>query len=279
MLLPWSMHSHVSAQQPALADVLSLAAQYVGALNDTSRVLLCQESYKHTFIKVMVNAAGSVERLPQGGHEWVAELAVMATPDDVKNGFPWIEFRDILTLDGKPQHKGVSRLGMLVSEPIAIAGPEAIKITRETTGTQFGRLDRVLLLPRLSFVFLDVFNQSRFAFRKGGDRTIQGVKTWEVKFEEKAVPTIIAATTGRDAPSTGSFWIDPATGHVLASRLKNGDSSTLYDEMLVNYALDPATGLWLPATMSNKTTDSEESRELEGKGTFKNWRFVPRTAK
>jgi len=29
------------------------------------------------------------------------------------------------------------------------------------------------------------------------------VKTWQVTFQEKATPTIIASTNGKDAPSTG----------------------------------------------------------------------------
>jgi hypothetical protein len=168
---------------------------------------------------------------------------------------------------------------MLATKPLAIAGPEATKITRETSSTQFGRLDRAVLLPRLTCVFLHAANQPRFVFKKGGERTIQRVKTWEVKFQEKTSPTIISSTNGKDAPSTGSFWIDPATGHILASLLKNGDSSALYDELTVTYARDQTTGLWLPATLADKTTDAEEGRELEGKGTFANWRVVPRTAK
>jgi hypothetical protein len=269
----------VLAQQPELPDVLALAAKYVSVFADPTHVLYCEERYKHTFQKLIVNAQGSAERLPQGGHNFVAELAVVATPSDEKNGLPWLEFRDIVSLDGKPERDGKSRLGTLLAQPIALAGPEALRITRETSSTQSGRFDRALLLPRLACIFLHAVNQPRFVFRKGGDRTIQDVKTWEVKFQEKGVPTIISATTGRDAPSTGSFWIDPATGHVLASMLKNGDSSALFDELSVMYAHDPTTDLWLPTTMSDKTTDIEESRELEGTGTFKNWRIAPRTAK
>ncbi len=134
----------------------------------------------------------------------------------------------------------------------------------------------MVVLPRLSALFLHAVNQPRFAFTKGGGRTIQGVKTTEVKFQEKGVPTIIRSSTGQDAPSSGSFWIDPATGAVLGSFLKNGDSSALYDELTITYALDPATGLWLPASLAEKMYDSQDEKEIDGKGTFKGWRFAPR---
>ena len=91
----------------------------------------------------------------------------------------------------------------------------------------------MVLLPRLPAIFLHAVNQPRFAFTKGGNRTIKGVKTVEVKFQENGRPTILRASHGRDAPSNGSFWIDPATGAVLASFLKNGDSSAVYDELTI----------------------------------------------
>jgi hypothetical protein len=87
-----SMHSNVSAQQTSLSDVLARAAEYVTAFADPSRVILCEERYEHTFVRLMINMAGSVERLPQGSHNWVAEMATVATPDDEKSGFPWLEF-------------------------------------------------------------------------------------------------------------------------------------------------------------------------------------------
>ena len=278
-VLTASPSGRVSTQQPAMADVLARAAQSVTAFADPSRLSVCEESYKHTFLRLMVNAAGQIERLPQGGHEWTAELAITATPQDERAGFPWMEFRDIVMFDRKPARDGVSRLGMLATQPWNTAGPEAMKITRDTAGTQFGRLDRAVLLPRLACLFLHAANQPRFVFRKAGERKIEGINTWEIKYQEKATPTIVLSTAGKDAPSTGSLWVDPATGQVLQSVLKNGDSSALYDEMTVKYALDQTIGLWLPASLADKTIDVEEEREVEGKGTFKKWRIVPRTAK
>ena len=279
LLIGMSARVQPFAQQPTLPDVLARAAQYVTAFADPSRILVCEERYTHTLLRVMINTNGGVERNPLGGHDFVAELAVAATPGDEKSGFPWLEFRDILTLDAKPAHGGGSRLGTLATQPFGVAGPEALKITKETSSARTGRLGRAVLLPRLTFLFLHAANQPRFAFKKGGERTLQGVRTWEVKYQEKTAPTIIAASNGKDAPCTGSFWVDPATGQVYLSLLKNGDSSALYAEMTVTYALDQATGLRLPASLDEKTVDTDESQEGTASGTFKQWRVVPRTAK
>ena len=58
----------------------------------------------------------------------------------------------------------------------------------------------------------------------------------------------------------GRFWIDPATGAVLGSFLKNGDSSALYDELTTTYALDQATSLWLPVSLVEKMYQTRRTR-------------------
>ena len=275
-LLLASARGAVFAQQPTLEDLLAKAAQYVTAFTDPSRALVCEEAYEHTYYRRMMNSAGGSERVPQNTRRWVAEKIVLATPAEDKDGFPWTEFRDIVSLDKKPSRDGVSRLPKLLVEPKIPDITAATAITRETTNTQTGRLDRMVLLPRLPAVFVHAANQPRFTFTKGGGRTLLGVKTIEVKFQEKGAPTIIKTSLGNDAPCSGSLWIDPATGAVLASFLKNGDSSALYDELTTTYALDQATSLWLPVSLVEKMYDSEDEKEIDGKGTFKGWRFAPR---
>jgi len=275
-LLIASARGAVFAQQPTLEEVLAKAAQYVTAFADPSRALVCEEAYEHTYYRRMMNTGGGSERVPQNTRRWVAEKVVMPTPTEEKAGFPWIEFRDIVSLDKKPARDGVSRLPKLLIEPKVPNLAEALQITKESTGTQVGRLERMVVLPRLLSVFLHAVNQPRFTFSKGGNRTIKGVKTVEAKFQEKGSPTILKSSSGQDAPSNGSFWIDPATGAVLASFLKNGDSSAVYDELTITYALDAATNLWLPASLGERMFDSEDEKEIDGKGTFTNWRAVPR---
>ncbi len=139
-----------------------------------------------------------------------------------------------------------------------------------------GRLSRADLIPRLAFVFLHAANQPRFEFTRSGNRTIDGVKTREVRFKEVARPTIIRASDGKDAPSEGSFWIDPATGEVLMSRIRNADSSSLSLVQTLTFRRDEATGLRLPASMEEKVVDDDDAIRVEGTSTFSKWRIVPR---
>jgi len=282
-LLPAARIS-VSAQQPTLPDVLHKAAEAVAPLADPSRMYACDELYKQSFTRLKEtgqNLTGMATRSGVEGdttniREWIAELAVVDTPDNEALGQPWIEFRDVTKLDGKPLRDGKSRLGTLATQPIGVAGPDALDITQDTARLRFGRFLRAVLLPRLPQVFLYATNQARFEFKKAGERTIDGTKTWEVKFQEKTKPTIYRASGDKDAPTSGSFWIDPATGRVLVCTYKNGEPNSVFSEITITYELDQATGLSLPAKLTEKTVDDDDQSRVEATGTFTKWRVVPR---
>jgi hypothetical protein len=69
---------------------------------------------------------------------------------------------------------------------------------------RLGLFLRAGTLPHAAVVFLHAANQPRFEFKKGSEKTIDGVKTWEVRYVEKARPTISMAGQ-TPAPCTGSF--------------------------------------------------------------------------
>jgi hypothetical protein len=259
----------------------------MAAFTDTTRIIACEERYKQNLLRrrsVLAEAelhplrSSQHEMVGVDNREWIAELVLAATPANAPLGFPWMEFRDIVSVRGKPLRDGTSRLGMLVTRPLEAAGPEALAITRDAAGFILGRFVRAIDLPRLALVFLHAANQPRFEFSKGGNRAIEGVKTWEVKYREKVTPSIIRGGGGTEAPSSGSFWIDPATGRVLMSVLKSADSSTIYDELTVTYHDDSATGLCLPAELKESIVDDDAGQRVDATATFTGWRIVSRTA-
>ena len=197
-----------------------------------------------------------------------------ATPGNQAGGFPWMEFRDVIEVNGKPVRDGRSRLAFLASEPLDTAGAQAVAVSQDAAAFLFGRLARAIDVPRAAVLFLHPANQSRVQFTKGGTRRIDGVQTIEVRFKETGRPTIIRGSGDRDAPSSGSFWIDPRTGNVLMSILKSPDSSTVFDELTITYREEPATGLWLPAQLKERIVDDDAGLRVEATATFTNWRVV-----
>ncbi len=275
-------------QQPTIADVLARAASAVAPLADINRVILGEERYRQT-LRIRKNSFGTpnggfktdlVEMVAAERREWVAELALAATPANEALGYPWMEFRDIVSVGGKRQRDGASRLGILVAGPPDVAGPEAVAVTREATGFVLGRLVRAINLPRLAVVFLHASNQPRFEFKRAGDRTIDGVKTWEVKYRERTTPTIIRMSgEANDAPSSGSFWIDPSTGRVLRSTLRSAESATIRDDLVVSYRYHAESGACLPFELTETIVDEDAGQQVDGTATFANWRVVPRPAR
>jgi hypothetical protein len=285
VLLP-PARAWVSAQQPSLPSILARAAERVAGFTQPTRIIACEERYKQKLEKVRaivgfdyagpVGSRSEVEAVGIDAREWIAEVAIVATPANEVVGFPWMEFRDVVSVNGKPVRDGTSRLGVLATDSAVAGGRRAVEISREAADFVFGHLARAIDVPRAALLFLHPQNQPRFEFKKGGQKTIDGVRTVEVKFVEKTKPTIIRASGGKDSPSSGSFWIDPATGHVLMSLLKSADSSTVFDELTVTYREDPATGLWLPAELKERIMDDDAGLRVQATATFTNWRVVPR---
>ena len=276
------------AQQPALADVLAKAGERAAALSDTTRVLTCEERYKQILERVREligfdsgagNPSGSHSEVSAVGMDsrvWVAELVILATPGNQDVGLPFREFRDVVSIDGKPVRDGQSRLANLAAFSPEVAGFKALEASQDASGFLFGRFTRAVDIPRAALLFLHPANQSRFELKKGGQRTIDGVKTWEIKFKEKVTPTIIRGSGDKDAPSVGSFWVDPETGDVLESYLKSADMKEVYDELTVTYRKDPESGLRLPATLVERIMDELAGQRVQGTATFTKWRSVPR---
>jgi hypothetical protein len=273
-----------AAQQPTLTDVLARAGERATALAEGTRVLICEERYEQKYEKARalvgfeysgpVGARNDVSYNGIDQREWAAEVALAATPRSTEAGFPWMEFRDVLTVNGKPHGAASSRLGMLVRDTSGAAVAQALEISQSSATLLFGRLMRAVDIPRTATLFLHPANQPRFEFRKGGQKRIDGVQAMEIRFEEKRKPTIVRASGDLDSPSKGSLWVDPATGNVLMSLLKSADSSTVYDELTVTYRVVAEVGTTLPAEVSERIMDEDAGARVLATTTFSNWHAV-----
>jgi hypothetical protein len=273
-----SIPVNLGARQPALADLLVKAGERASALADTTRVLVCEERYKQTLEKER-QSAGSVQSGPRefnslDQREWIAALTLAATPNSTGLGYPWMEFRDVLSVNGKVQGSGVSRLDPLTNDTTGRAVVQAIKISQSSAAFMFGRLERAIELPRAATLFLHPENQPRFEFKMAGKKKVDGVQAVEIRFEEKRKPTIVRGSGDRDAVTKGSLWIDPLKGNLLMSVFKNADSPEVYDEITVMYRVVPEVGLALPSEMSERIIDEEVATRVLATATFSNWHAV-----
>ena len=234
-----------------LNDVLARAGEAARAFAVPDRRIVCEESDRLTILKKppFMGVGNSVDDpAPVATRTIAATLSVSPSALDAKaTNAPWEEVRQIVSA-GRLQPAGPSkswRVGYAPDVPVIWSAP----------------------LPRLAAVLLYPTNQPRFVFTKAGERRINGANTWEVQFRETAMPALLTA------PINGSLWVDPASGQVLRSVIRIAKSGPI-DEMTVTYALDRATGLWLPSALKQRT-DLRDWTFVENSATFTKCRAVP----
>ena len=185
------------------------------------------------------------ERVKLEGRPWVAEFAIAAGPE-------------------------LERLGF--------AGDSATTAQSAQAGLDF--LGRPALLARVVALFLHAVNQPRFVFELGGTREKPRVVQRELRFktrpESANLPSPVGVVT---MPTSGSFWIDEATGSVHESMLKFAafPNQRGSNWMSLAFGAHLATGLWLPESMDHYLAWANEA--IEEGAEYKNCRAVPRAAK
>jgi len=173
----------------------------------------------------------------------------------------WMPFRDVVEVDGVSLSDREGRLTKLFLERPATAIQQARAIAEESARFNIGSIGRTINVPTLPLLFLKRVNVARFALKDGREETLGGIRARVVKYSERSRPTFISNSRGTDLPASGSFWIDPQTGCVLATRMDVSDA--LVDvKALVTYAPDPASGLWVPSEMREQYRRDTDDRDF-----------------
>jgi hypothetical protein len=127
----------------------------------------------------------------------------------------------------------------------------ARRISEESARFNVGPVTRTFNVPTSSLFFFVPTNLSRFAFQQDGSERIDGIETRKIAFQEVSAPTLIMTAAGRDVPSSGTLWVNPADGSVLRTRLTvleyAGASS--FATVDVTYRREPSIDLLVPALM------------------------------
>jgi len=82
-----------------------------------------------------------------------------------------------------------------------------------------------------------------------------------VNYSERSRPTLIRGNRGANVPAAGTFWIDPGSGCVLATRMDVSDGDVQV-KGLVTYLPDAASGLWVPAEMREQYLRSSDATDF-----------------
>ncbi len=182
----------------------------------------------------------------------------------------WTQYRDAFEVDGQPVRDREQRVQKLFLENPAMASRLAEQISNESARYNVGTLTRTINTPLLALAYLMPARINGLSFRREGEETVEGIRAARLEFEEKGRPTLVHPVTGPgDVPANGTFWVDPASGRILMTRItvlagRNQMTTT------VVYKPSVRLGLWLPAQMDERS--SQPSEEVEGRALYSNYR-------
>ena len=225
---------------PSLNETLRAAAAYLEVFPLKAAGLLVQEDYSQQLHTTTVMT-----------RHLRSDVLIMPDPD---NG--WLEFRDVFEVDGRPVRDRTDRLADLFARPRGDTREQMRRIVAE--GARFnldaivaGRtVSRTLNAPTAAMWFLRGINQKRSSFTAPDRATVAERAAAVVRFRETTRPRIIHTNNG--AAARGAFWIDLDTGAVLRSEFSLAnlrDGIQTEATIRVDYAFEPAAGIWMPRAM------------------------------
>ena len=221
--------------QPASAsldDVLRRMGEYVSSYGEQASVIVAVEKYTQT----LTSWDGGTFR----PRHLVAELAMVKTGDEGE----WTGFRDVVQVDGTRVVDRQDRLRSILTKRDGTL-TEARRLADESSRFNVGPVIRNFNVPTTALFFLSTANQPRFSFTRKGEKTVDGVSTWEVTFRETKRPTLVKTRAGKDVPCEGSVWVVPTDGTIVRTRLS---LRRFADVMTQGDASAPSIGASAPDT-------------------------------
>ena len=258
----------VSAGDPSLKTVLGRAGGYVADYHERFTALVAEERYIQRTGPDKVTQPGSGpaierERVLRSDYVIVRDFA---------GANSWLGVRDVFEVDGEPVNADRTRLQSLLGDTTRPLASRVRMLADLQAKYNLGDLYRTINVPTLALEFLLPDRQSRFRFKHTGTTRFRDTLVWTVAFEERDRPTIIRTPEGRDIKSSGTLWIDPATGAVLRSELRTGQipGRPLHSIILVSYSHNARFDMLLPDDM-NELYLTGRTR-IEGHATYTNFR-------
>lgn len=266
------MLARASAQEPQLADVLARAGAYVIEFQRQLSGIVAEEQYVQD-VRYPVGSTRFNPQLPR--HRELKSDLLLVKP---VGGDRWLQFRDVFEVDGTAVRDRNERLMQLFVAPSASSASQTDRITQESSRYNIGNLLRTVNVPVLALVVLDPRHQGRFRFKRSDHGTPlleQGrpkpADVWIIEYQEVQKQTMIRTTNGRDLSARGRFWIEPATGHVLASELVAEDLS-IRGAIDVDYETEPSIGLLVPSVMRERYDIRRDGSRVDGEAFYSRFR-------
>jgi hypothetical protein len=261
--------------EPALREVLARAAAYVADYQLRLSTIVAEETYVQDWYSVGPKGRSFARR------ELRADLALIK-PAGAES---WAELRDVFEVDGQVIRGRDGHLEQVLRTP-ATASMGLATVLAENARFNVGDVDRNVNTPLFALRFLEAGNQPRFRFTRGagtqptpepssprlGDTVFRAsAEVWAITYDEVRSGTLVRTARRKDQPARGRFWIEPATGRVLASELIL-DDRTVRATIDVSFRSEPALGMLVPMAMRERCEGKKTGSLVEGQATYSRFR-------
>jgi hypothetical protein len=130
-------------------------------------------------------------------------------------GNEWAALRKVNSVDGSKVKKKVDGFGEAFADSAEDNSKRLIQMKAESSEYNIGDIQRSINSPTFALNVLRESEVWRFNFEHTRMEKIDGVSTWVIQFTERGTQTLVRGDHGELLHSTGTLWIEPATGRVL----------------------------------------------------------------
>jgi hypothetical protein len=274
-----------AASAPPLRLVLSRAATYVETFADRVAGVVVAETYVQDVFQPFnrfgtppTNIPGRRAQYSGPAHRELKSDLLLVRPVGSDG---WLQFRDVTEVDGRRLRDRNDRLARLFLQPSRSTADQARKIMNESARYNIGDIERNINLPVLALAVLARGLQPGFQFQMvpaadpaslpKSPRFTPPPQALVVAFHETQIRTMVVSPQGRNLPSSGRFWLDPATSQVLMTEI-GIDDQWLKASIFVAYGLVENIDMPVPVEMHERFENKLNGTRVEGTATYSNFR-------
>jgi hypothetical protein len=263
----------VAAQSAELRAVLALTAQYIEDYETRLAGIVAEDGYTQN-VRTIGSARGRGQ-LPPVTHRTMRSDLLLVRPTGEG---PWLPFRDVFEVDGKPLRDRDERLLKLFVDTKADARAQAQSIAEEGARYNIGPVTRTINVPVLGLTFFSRENQPHARFIRvspGNPKRFAGVpvqgEVWAIEFREFGPGTLVRGAAGSDLPSRGRAWVERETGRILNTE-HIAEDTRVTAKVEATYGAQEGLDLLVPVEMKESYAYRQTPVRIFGEATYGRFR-------
>jgi hypothetical protein len=223
---------------PPLPDLLKLTGDYVVQYARQLGAVVADEE----FMQYETNSGR------MGTPKRVNSQVVLLGQDDGSIG----TFRDVVAIDSVAVRPKDDRLPNLFKRLTAASVGSAQEMTDDAVRAYISPHLHIVDGPLMALDVLRAEDQPNYTYKIEGTKTVDGVQTVVLKFNEKGKGRLL-----KDASAVGRYWVEPTTGAVHQTEL-GFSSPSVNIRSTVKFTKDAQLGVLVPSELS-ETVESGSS--------------------